>query len=79
MKAAHLHQKISDSLYRLQEEVRIVSMGDYNDNPTNKSIGYLTNQNPYHKLKYDNRMTLYLKKELALWPIKTSGFYSIKY
>ena len=65
MKAAHLHQKISDSLYRLQEEVRIVSMGDYNDNPTNKSIGYLTNQNPYHKLKYDNRMTPLFKKGIG--------------
>lgn len=65
MKAARLHQKISDSLFRLQEEVRIVSMGDNNDNPTNKSIRYLTKKHQYHKLRFYNQMTPLFKKGIG--------------
>lgn len=64
-KAARLHQKISDSLFRLQNEVRVISMGDYNDNPTNKSIYYLTKQYQFHKLKFDNQMTPLFKKGIG--------------
>ena len=65
MKAARLHQKISDSLFRLQNEVRVISMGDYNDNPTNKSMYYLTKQHQFHKLKFDNQMTPLFKKGIG--------------
>ena len=65
MKAARIHQKISDSLFRLQEEVRIVSMGDYNDNLTNKSIRYLTKKHQYHKLRFYNQMTPLFKKGIG--------------
>jgi hypothetical protein len=65
MKAARLHQKISDSLFRLQNEVRVISMGEYNDNPTNKSMYYLTKQHQFHKLKFDNQMTPLFKKGIG--------------
>lgn len=61
-KAARLHQKISDSLFRIQKEVRIISMGDYNDNPNNKSIKYLTQKHKYHKVIFDNPMKSLFKK-----------------
>lgn len=37
-KAALLHKKITDSLFPTHPEGKIISMGDYNDNPNNKSL-----------------------------------------
>jgi len=65
MKAARLHQKISDSISRLQDEVRIISMGDFNDNGNNKSLRYLTQKHKYHKIIYDNQMNLLYKKGIG--------------
>ena len=65
MKATRLHQKISDSLFRLQDEVRVVSMGDCNDNPTNKSIRYLSKEHQYHKIRFYNQMTPLFKKGIG--------------
>ena len=38
MKAARLHRKITDSLQRKFPQGKIISMGDYNDNPNDKSM-----------------------------------------
>ena len=49
--AARLQQKIIDSLQTLNPEAKIISMGDYNDNPDNKSLRILTRkeENSYIK------------------------------
>ncbi|MDG1054213.1 MAG: endonuclease/exonuclease/phosphatase family protein [Flavobacteriaceae bacterium] len=41
MKAALLHKKITDSLMRKYPEGKIISMGDYNDNPNDKSLQWI--------------------------------------
>jgi hypothetical protein len=64
-KAARLHQKISDSISNLKEEVRIISMGDFNDNTNNKSIQYLTQKHQYHKIIFKNQMTPLFKKGIG--------------
>lgn len=38
MAAARLQKRLIDSLQRLETEVKIIAMGDYNDDPINKSI-----------------------------------------
>lgn len=45
IKAAQLQRKIIDSLLQLDPPPKIISMGDYNDNPTNKSLKNLVNPN----------------------------------
>lgn len=37
-KAGELNKRIIDSLYRLDGNAKIITMGDFNDDPTNKSI-----------------------------------------
>lgn len=37
-KAAYLNKRIIDSLVRVNPEAKIISMGDFNDDPTNKSF-----------------------------------------
>jgi len=46
--AARLQQHIIDSLQRLEPKRTPLSMGDYNDNPNNKSIRYLMKENSYN-------------------------------
>lgn len=41
MKAARLHKKITDSLMRKYPEGKVISMGDYNDNPNDKSLQWI--------------------------------------
>ena len=41
MKAARLHRKITDSLQRKFPKGKIISMGDYNDNPNDKSMVWI--------------------------------------
>ena len=45
--AARLQQRIFDSLQKLDPKKYIISMGDFNDNPTNKSLTLLTKKNSY--------------------------------
>ncbi len=40
-KAAQLHLKLTDSLLRKYPKGKIISMGDYNDNPTDKSVQWI--------------------------------------
>ncbi|MDA7694021.1 endonuclease/exonuclease/phosphatase family protein [Flavobacteriaceae bacterium] len=47
MAAARLQQRIIDSLQRLEPKRTLISMGDFNDNPNNKSIRYLIKENSY--------------------------------
>jgi predicted extracellular nuclease len=49
MKAAQLHRKITDSLERRYPNGKIISMGDYNDNPKDKSLQWIQG-------KRDNRV-----------------------
>lgn len=37
-RAAHLNNKIMDSLFQLDPYAKIISMGDFNDDPTNRSL-----------------------------------------
>ena len=41
-KAAYLQRKVIDSLQNLNPSSRILSMGDFNDNPSDKSVQFLT-------------------------------------
>ena len=41
-KAAYLQRKVIDSLQNLNPSSRILSMGDFNDNPSDKSLQFLT-------------------------------------
>jgi hypothetical protein len=47
IKAAQLQQKILDSLQRTNPESYLVSMGDFNDNPTNQSLRLLSQKSSY--------------------------------
>lgn len=42
-KAAYLNKRIIDSLMKLDPEAKIISMGDFNDDPTNKSFKKILN------------------------------------
>jgi len=64
MAAAALQLKIIDSLQRLDPKRYLISMGDFNDNPTNRSVKKLTTENsyrPFFKPLY-NPMTSLFKK-----------------
>lgn len=43
-KAALLHKKITDSLFRSTKEAYIISMGDFNDNPSDKSLRWIAGE-----------------------------------
>ena len=49
MAAARLQAKLIDSLQRLDANPQIISMGDFNDNPNNASIAYLTKPQKLNK------------------------------
>ena len=49
MAAARLQQRIIDSLQRQNAYVKIISMGDFNDNPTDKSLRLLSTPSSYRK------------------------------
>ena len=49
MAAARLQQRIIDSLQRQNASVKIISMGDFNDNPTDKSLRFLSTPSSYRK------------------------------
>ena len=51
MAAAYLQRRIIDSLQGLDTDAKIISMGDYNDDPTNKSLQLLVKQDPKSYLK----------------------------
>ena len=51
LKAAHLQQRILDSIQRHYPEAYLISMGDFNDNPNNKSVSLLT-QNSDNRQHY---------------------------
>lgn len=40
--AARIHRRLTDSIFRKEPDAFVVSMGDYNDNPTDKSLAMLT-------------------------------------
>ena len=40
-KAAQLHKRITDSLFRKNKNAFIISLGDYNDNPNDKSLQWI--------------------------------------
>lgn len=42
-KAAFLNKRIIDSLYKIDLQAKIISMGDFNDDPTNKSFKKILN------------------------------------
>ncbi|SDS43731.1 endonuclease [Gramella sp. MAR_2010_147] len=48
-KAAYLNKIIIDSLIKLNPEAKIISMGDFNDDPTNKSFKKVLNTKPSKK------------------------------
>jgi len=53
-KAALLHQHITDSILNSDANAKIISMGDYNDEPNNKSLSIISTSpfyNPYLSLK----------------------------
>ena len=51
LKAAHLQQRILDSIQRHYPEAYLISMGDFNDNPNNKSVSLLTQKSDYRQMK----------------------------
>lgn len=68
-KAAELNQKIIDSLFQLDPYAKIISMGDFNDDPTNRSLKKVleTKDNP-EKTEFRelyNPMEKMLKKGLG--------------
>jgi hypothetical protein len=55
-------------------------MGDFNDNPTNKSLTLLTKENSYitsFKLLFNPKQA-FLKKVWGVWLIETDGICLIK-
>ena len=50
--AAYLQRRIIDSLQRLETTVKIIAMGDFNDNPINKSIQLLVKPDQKGYFKY---------------------------
>ena len=78
--AARLQQRIFDSLQKLDPKKYIISMGDFNDNPTNKSLTLLTKKIlTQHRLSsYSIPCKLFLKKVWGVWLIETDGIYLIK-
>ncbi|CAL68107.1 endonuclease [Christiangramia forsetii] len=48
-KAAYLNKRIIDSLIKINPEAKIISMGDFNDDPTNKSFKKILNTKPTKK------------------------------
>ena len=65
-KAALLNKRIIDSIFRLDPKARIIGMGDFNDDPTNKSFKkFLQTKSEIRDLKEKelyNPMELMLKK-----------------
>lgn len=64
IKAAQLQQKILDSLQRTNPESYLVSMGDFNDNPTNQSLRLLSQKSSYfeyYKPLYNPMLKLFKK------------------
>lgn len=47
LKAAQLQQRILDSIQLINPEAYLISMGDFNDNPNNKSVALLTQKSDY--------------------------------
>ena len=54
-KAAQLHKKITDSLFRKNKDAFIISIGDYNDNPNDKSLQWIEGKKN-NRLIYPMRM-----------------------
>jgi len=50
IKAATLQQRIVDSVQRVCPDGKIIIVGDFNDNPTNKSLKLLTKKSDYRPL-----------------------------
>jgi hypothetical protein len=48
--ASTICKKIMDSLQKMDPEARIIVMGDFNDNPNNRSLKMLKMNNPFMKL-----------------------------
>jgi len=48
--ASTICRKIMDSVHQLDPSARFIVMGDFNDNPTNKSITQLQMENPFMKM-----------------------------
>ena len=47
IKAANLQQRIIDSVQGVRPDGKIIILGDFNDNPTNKSLKLLTKKSGY--------------------------------
>jgi hypothetical protein len=50
IKAATLQQRIVDSVQRVSPKGKIIILGDFNDNPTNRSLKILTQKNDFRPL-----------------------------
>lgn len=74
IKAALLHQRISDSLFLLEENSKVISMGDYNDNPNNKNMKYLTKDWYPYPSNYINQMGILFKKGIGSLAYKDHWF-----
>jgi len=48
-KAAYLNKRIIDSIIKLNPEAKVISMGDFNDDPTNKSFKKILNTKASNK------------------------------
>ncbi len=48
--ASYICKKIMDSVHNENQNARFIVMGDFNDNPTNKSMKLLEMNNPFYKM-----------------------------
>ena len=55
IKAAQLQRKLLDSIFRINSRAKIISMGDYNDDPYNQSIQYVLGSR-YYEINYPERI-----------------------
>ncbi|WP_445383796.1 endonuclease/exonuclease/phosphatase family protein [Robiginitalea sp. IMCC43444] len=55
LRAAQLQRKLVDSLFSLDSRAKIISMGDYNDDPSDPSMQYALGSR-YHKKEMPERM-----------------------
>lgn len=62
MKAAQLNRKIIDSLRNESPEISIVTMGDFNDNPTDRSLRHLVIGNREEAIRLFNPMLALYRK-----------------
>ena len=65
-KAAQLHRHITDSILKKRPEGLVISMGDFNDNPTDKSIQWIMQKSNKELRLFNPMIDLYKKGEGSL-------------